>query len=199
VYSFKYPLFAEALYQALLPDPFYVAMENSVKGNSIAKGEAMLRYMDYSMVEAENFGELFIPSEHQYGTSVWSKPLSEELRNEKELKKKSFLLNHMGESSLNVYTEIIDFMSSEIVDLLPTDSWYLSIVGILPEFQGKGLGAKLINAVLDKTDALGVPTYLETFTSRNISFYKRLGYQEVNSFVEPITNSMYWVMARESS
>jgi GNAT superfamily N-acetyltransferase len=144
-------------------------MENSVKGNSIAKKEAMLRYMDYSMIEAENFGELFIPSEHQYGTSVWSKPLSEELRNEKELKKKSFLLNHMGESSLNVYTEIIDFMSSEIVDLLPTDSWYLSIVGILPEFQGKGLGAKLINAVLDKTDALGVPTYLETFTSRNIS------------------------------
>jgi hypothetical protein len=46
VYSLKYPQLAEALYHALLPDPFYVAMENSVRGNLIAKKEAMLRYMD---------------------------------------------------------------------------------------------------------------------------------------------------------
>ncbi len=198
MYSFKYPAFAETLYQALLSDPFYIAMENSVEGNSIAKKEAMLRYMNYSMVEAEIYGELFIPIEHQYGTSVWAKPLSEELETEKKRKKKSFLLYHMGESSLNVYTEITDFMSSKIVDWLPANSWYLSIVGILPEFQGQGLGADLINAVLVKTDSLGASTYLETFTPRNMSFYKRLGYQEVASFVEPVTKSEYWVMMRDA-
>jgi GNAT superfamily N-acetyltransferase len=197
MYSFRYPTFAEALYKALLSDSFYIAMENSVAGDSIAKREAMLRYMDYSMVEAEIFGELFIPTEHQFGTSVWAKPLSKELENDKKLKKQLFLTDHMGASSLKVYTEITDFMSSKIVDWLPADSWYLSIIGILPEFQGRGLGADLINAVLAKTDALGAPTYLETFTPRNMSFYKRLGYREVASFVEPVTQSEYWVMVRE--
>jgi GNAT superfamily N-acetyltransferase len=196
MYLFKYLNFAEALYQALSPDSFYIAMENSVAGNSIVKKEAMLRYMDYSMIEAEIFGELFIPTEHQYGTSVWAKPLSKELENEKKLKKKSFLADHMGASSLKVYTEITDFMSSKVVDWLPADSWYLSIIGILPEFQGRGLGADLINAVLTKTDALGAPTYLETFTPRNMSFYKRLGYQEVASFIEPNAKARYWVMSR---
>jgi hypothetical protein len=199
MYLFKYPVFAEALYQALLPDPFYVAMENSVKGNSIAKKEAMLRYMDYSMIEAEKFGELFIPAKHQYGTSIWSKPLSPKFENEKKLNKELFLRTNMGEASLNIYLKITDFMSGQIESVVPSDAWYLSIIGILPEFQGKGLGVDLIKPVLTKTDDLKVPTYLETFTLQNKTFYNRLGYQDVASFVEPTTQSEYWVMMRMPS
>jgi GNAT superfamily N-acetyltransferase len=187
------------LYQALLPDPFYVTMENSVKGNSIAKKEAMLRYMDYSMIEAEKFGELFIPIKHQYGTSIWSKQLSPKLENEKKFNKELFLRTHMGEASLNTYLKITDFMSGQIENIVPSNAWYLSIIGILPEFQGKGLGVDLIKPVLTKTDDLKVPTYLETFTPQNKTFYNRLGYQDVASFKEPVTNSMYWVMARGAS
>jgi ribosomal protein S18 acetylase RimI-like enzyme len=199
IYSFNYRHFAEALYQALLPDPFCIAMESSVEGSSMVKREAMLRYMDYSMKEAEKFGELFIPAKHQYGTSIWSKPLSPKLENEKKSNKELFLRTNMGEASLNTYLKITDFMSSQIESVVPSDAWYLSIIGILPEFQGKGLGADLIKPVLTKTDDLKVPTYLETFTPQNKAFYNRLGYQDVASFKEPVTNSMYWVMARGAS
>ena len=47
----------------------------------------------------------------------------------------------------------------------------LSIIGILPEFQGQGFGGGLVGPVLNRADQSGVPTYLETFTPRNITFY----------------------------
>ena len=75
--------------------------------------------------------------------------------------------------------------------------WYLSIIGILPEFQNRGLGAALIEPVLEKTDALGVPTYLETFSTRNQGFYRRLGYRAAARFFEPTIGADYTLMTRD--
>ena len=79
------------------------------------------------------------------------------------------------------------------------DIWYLSIVGVLPDYQGRGLGGELIRPVLAQTDAIGVATYLETFTPRNMSFYERLGYREAGSFEEPTIGDRYWLMLRPPS
>ncbi len=111
--------------------------------------------------------------------------------------KKTFLLNHMGENSLKIYTQIVEFMSGKAESHIGKEYWYLSIVGILPEFQGKGLGPELIKGVLKKTDTIEVPTYLETFTPRNMTFYQRLGYKKASSFYEPTTKADYWLMIRE--
>ncbi len=113
--------------------------------------------------------------------------------------KKAFLLNHMGENSLRIYTQIVEFMSGKAESYIGGEFWYLSIVGILPEFQGKGFGPGLIKNVLSKTDAIKAPTYLETFTPRNIPFYRRLGYNEASSFYEPTTKAEYCLMIREPS
>lgn len=45
-------------------------------------------------------------------------------------------------------------------------------------------------------DCLGVPTYLETFAPRNLTFYQCLGYEAIDSFVEPVSNARYWIMDR---
>lgn len=193
-YEFKYRQFAKALYHALQEDPFYYAMEQSIDEGSAAEG--MLRYLDYSIQEAERYGELFIPADHEYGLSVWSKPLGSDLSREKNQQKKDFLKNYMGSKSLATYTDIVEFMSEKSASLISERYWYLSIAGVLPQFQGKGLGVNLVESVLQKTDAAKVPTYLETFTPRNMTFYKRLGYQVVNHFVEPTTEAEYWIMDR---
>ena len=74
-FTFKYRNHAEALYRALTDDAFYIAMENAVLKEESSK-EAMLRYMDYSMREADLYGCLYIPPGRDYGTSVWSRPLT---------------------------------------------------------------------------------------------------------------------------
>ncbi|SEP11874.1 Acetyltransferase (GNAT) family protein [Mucilaginibacter sp. OK283] len=197
MYTLKYKEFSEALYQALEADPFYIALLRFIPGND-EKQDALIKYLDYSMYEAKEYGLLFIRGEHRYGAAIWSKPLNADVELAKHQYKKEFLKTNLGNDALDTYLQITNFMSSNLKGLISDDAWYLSIVGIKPEFQGKGLGAQLINEVLKETDKLGLPTYLETFTPRNISFYNRLGYQAAASFLEPVTSATYWVLVREA-
>ena len=183
-YQFSYREYSEALYAALIEDSFYLTLMQNVAEPPQAK-EALLRYLDYSIREGEKFGESYFPSDHSYGVSVWAKPLDPDRQIQKESEKRQFLLRHMGPKCELAYGTITDFMSAQSASLVDRESWYLSIVGILPQYQNQGLGAKLVKDVLDKTDRLGVTTYLETFTPRNEGFYQRLGFHIANRFHEP--------------
>lgn len=187
---------AEALYLSLKQNPFYVEIEGCLKESPANNQERMLRYFDYSMRESRSFGELYIPQGQSYGASVWSKPMKSELAKQVSQEKKDFILQNLGEKCLKKYMDIVAFMLEKAQGMVPTESWYLSILGVAPEMQGNGLGGTLITPVLEKADALGVPTYLETFSSRNIKFYQRLGYMEIGSFLETLTSSEYWIMSR---
>jgi len=90
-------------------------------------------------------------------------------------------------------------MSEESRQVVSETFWYLSILGISPNLQGKGLGLDLVLPVLKKTDVLGVATYLETFTPKNFGFYKRLGFYEAKTVYEPVTGSDYTIMVREAN
>ena len=185
-----------ALYEALQGDAFYATMEQSIANPSFAR-EAMLRYMDYSIVEGTKYGEVFIPGDYHHGVSIWSRPIEAELEVKKDKEKKTFILNQMGRESLETSQKIVGSMSINTNTLIEKEAWYLSIVGILPGFQGKGLGIELVSKVLEKTDRIQVRTFLETFTPRNMSFYERLGFRVLDSFYEPNTQSDYWLMARD--
>jgi len=195
-YQLEYPELANALLLALKADGFYQAMHASVDGSAADKKNAMLAYMDYSILEAQEFGECYMPAQQHYGVSIWSYPLSEEIESVKSQKKMAFITTHMGESSYLAYRDMCAYMAEQSDFLINQDAWYLSIIGILPDFQGQGLGPGLIENVLEKTDKLGLDTYCETFTARNLTFYQRLGYQQAGKFHEPISQSDYWLLNR---
>ncbi|UOB18934.1 GNAT family N-acetyltransferase [Abyssalbus ytuae] len=196
-YLFKYRNLSEVLYDSLIPDPFYFTLEQTVSGNNGEKREAVLRYMDYSIIESEQFGKIFIPKNHEYGASLWSIPLNNKEEIIKKKKKKEFIINNLGENSWLYYKSVVEYMSLKSCNLVSSDSWYLSIVGLKPSHQNQGLGKTLINPVLEKTDSKGIMTYLETFNPRNMKFYEKLGYKTIKSFKEPTIKSDYWIMARQ--
>ena len=198
-YLFEYRALSEALYEALTEDAFYKAMENSVAGGSDQRRAAMLRYYDYSIREARQYGQLYRPKGKAFGASIWSKPVNGDLSKQIANQKKTFLKVHLSDTSLAKYMQITGGMAEQTQKVVPPGSWYLSIVGIAPAYQGQGLGGRLIRPILDKTDELGLHTYLETFTPCNMRFYQRLGFQEAGAFDEPGTKSPYWVMIREPS
>jgi GNAT superfamily N-acetyltransferase len=198
-YRFTYREIAEALQAALCDDPFFRTMERSVSRDTGKAKEAMIRYMDYSMVEAQKYGGLYLPEGKTYGASVWSKPLDEKLTRQKSAEKKAFILEHMREVRLKTYTDIVEFMSEQADGLLPENIWYLSILAIDPAFQGQGLGTGLVETIIDKADGMGIPTYLETYTPENKTFYKRLGYRVTASILEPVTGAEYSIMIREAA
>ena len=195
-YEYFHQPLAKILHRSLLEDAFYITMEASVPGGDLAAREAMWRYMDYSMKEGQEFGFLQLPEEGSYGASIWSKPLATPLAAEKERRKKAFLSENMGPSSLETYERIVRFMSAKSEEWVAPDSWYLSILAIAPDRQGQGLGRTLVSPVLEEADALGLATYLETFNPRNKTFYNRLGYEDAAIIEEPTTGAEYSLMIR---
>ena len=87
-------------------------------------------------------------------------------------------------------------MKARAETAVPKDAWYLSILGVAPSEQGKGLGARLLAPTLAEADRHGAACYLETFSSQSRSFYSRAGFKDAGRFLEPMTQSEYYVMLR---
>src|SRR4051812_35918259 len=96
MYKLNYPDLAETLYTALLDDPFYIALVKHVKGGTPSRKEALIKYMDYSMYEAAQYGLLYIPNKHPYGAAIWSKPLDTDIELIRSQQKKDFLKANLG-------------------------------------------------------------------------------------------------------
>lgn len=57
--------------------------------------------------------------------------------------------------------------------------WYLPLIGVAPNRQGRGLGGRLLASVLARCDADGLPAYLEASSSRCIPLYRRYGFEPI--------------------
>lgn len=200
----NYETIAEALVDALTDDPFYVAITVDLPPVSPDTQKAgtgrrakLVRYFEYSMEEGKRLGALVVPQTNAFGAAVWLFPNSPEVSRKSEREKKAFLEVLLGNRGFENYKSIIAFMSSKAEESVPEDSWYLSILGVSPKRQGRGLGGALIKPTLSKADERGIPCYLETFSTRNVRFYNKFGFAEVASHIEPITKSRYWIMLRE--
>lgn len=55
--------------------------------------------------------------------------------------------------------------------------WYLPLIGVDPALHGRGLGSILMRRALERCDADGVPAYLESTNPRNVSLYRRHGFE----------------------
>ncbi len=55
--------------------------------------------------------------------------------------------------------------------------WHLGPIGVLPEFQGSGIGSRLLERFCLEADACGSPAYLETDLDRNVRLYEKFGFK----------------------
>ena len=82
------------------------------------------------------------------------------------------------------------FMTMMKHDLDTTHS-HVGPFGVLPEFQGKGVGSLLMEDYFSRLD--GFPSFLETFTSSNAHFYVKRGYKLVVSD-DVLGMKGYWLL-----
>lgn len=74
--------------------------------------------------------------------------------------------------------------------------WYLNLVGVDPELQGRGLGSALVAAGLALCDRDGLGAYLETSNPRNLSLYRRHGFEVERTVDFGPGTPTYWLMWR---
>jgi GNAT superfamily N-acetyltransferase len=186
----------KALVDSLRFDPFYVAISENFGDDEVRRREALARYFDYSMSEGERRGRLVVWPDPAIGAAVWLLPAVASVCDAESEDKAVFLTEVMGARGAENYRRIIDFMRPRALAVIDESAWYLSIVGVAPSAQGRGIGARLLDATLAEADEVGVQCYLETFDGRNPRFYQRLGFSAVGSHVELVTGSAYTIMNR---
>jgi GNAT superfamily N-acetyltransferase len=192
----NFPETLKALVDSLRFDPFYVAISQGLGEDEAKRREALARYFDYSMSEGERRGRLVVWPDPSIGAAVWLLPAAPSVCEAESKAKAAFLTEVMSAEGAENYHQIIDFMRPRAAALIDASAWYLSIVGVAPSAQGRGIGARLLERTLAEADDAGVNCYLETFDSRNPHFYQRLGFSAVASHVEPVTASAYTIMNR---
>ena len=81
----------------------------------------------------------------------------------------------------------------------PTDPphWYLAALGTHPDWQGNGIGTALMQPILARSDAEGLPAYLESSKERNIAYYRRVGFEVTGEIHVPNGGPILWSMWRE--
>ncbi len=59
--------------------------------------------------------------------------------------------------------------------------WYLPLIGVDPSLHGQGHGEALMRFSLEQCDREHLPAYLESSNPRNISLYKRHGFEPIGT------------------
>ncbi len=82
-------------------------------------------------------------------------------------------------------------------ELSPNKHWYLAVLAVDPQHQGKGYASRLLNEMLSYIDEEGLPCYVETDGEKNVSMYQHFGFAVVDEFVVPGTKDKVVAMLRK--
>ena len=74
--------------------------------------------------------------------------------------------------------------------------FYLQGLGTDPPRQGEGLASAVLQPVLTRCDADGIPAYLESTKERNVGFYEGHGFAVVGCEQIPLGGPPLWLMWR---
>jgi len=114
--------------------------------------------------------------------SVWIPPDGTELTDEEEARVEPVLRDLIGPRAPEVIELVRRF---DVSHPEGPPHYYLSLLGVHPEHRGEGLGMALLAENLQRMDAEGVPSYLESSNPGNNGRYERLGYRRVGEFTTP--------------
>ncbi len=71
--------------------------------------------------------------------------------------------------------------------------WHLGPIGVLPGYQGKGIGTKLLRRFCQEVDTCLAPAYLETDALQLVPYYERFGFELVaESEIFGVKSSFMW-------
>ena len=80
-----------------------------------------------------------------------------------------------------------------------TPHYYLDSLGVVPQWQGRGIGSALLVPVLRRCDEERMPAYLNAGSPRSRELYRRHGFDVTEEFALPDGGPSLWRMWREPS
>jgi ribosomal protein S18 acetylase RimI-like enzyme len=186
---------ADALTQAFHEDPMYVRIIPDA-----AERPRPLRGMWHALMKYHLlFGEVYT-TPNVNGVAAWLSPGRTEYTMWRMARTGMALPRAMMRFPSDARQRAMEMMSAMEKThkrLMPHPHWYLSVLGVAPQCQGQGLGGALLEPVLAKADATGMPCYLEAAVDTNVTFYQKRGFEVVHEDMAKGLDLKTWMMVRE--
>ena len=103
----------------------------------------------------------------------------------------------MGKAAFERLGRVLDYLSDVHQKGLPTEHWYLSIIGVHPVQRGRGYGGSLLAPIMQRADAAGIPICLDTAQPKVRPLYERLGFRVAVETVDPTSGVQFWTYQRD--
>jgi GNAT superfamily N-acetyltransferase len=177
-----YPLFVH-----LIPD------ESERKNKLSYILEAFVRY-------GILYGEVYASSPNLEGVAVWWSPQLTILIPWRMIRSGMLsILFKLGKNPVARLLLVTYHMSRIHRRHAPPRYWLLHIIGVAPDFQGKGYAATLLRPMLARIDGEQLPCYLDTEDEKNVPLYQHYGFKICEEAIIPRTEVRLWAMLRENS
>ena len=83
-------------------------------------------------------------------------------------------------------------------EVISSPHWYFFILGVDPDYQGKGFASRLIKPMLARIDKEQSSCYLDTNNEKNVDLYRYFGFKVIKKYQFPDSNVVNWSMLREN-
>ena len=153
-------------------------------------------YFQHVIKYGLRYGEVY-SSLNLEGISVWLPPKSSSHTKWKAIKTGALVLPiKVKWKYLNLQNKIYKFTDNLHKKFAPNPHWYLSLIGVAPDHQGKGVGQQLLSTTINKIDLEYKPIYLETNKEKNVEIFERFGFRILQKVMVPGTEIFHWSLLR---
>jgi ribosomal protein S18 acetylase RimI-like enzyme len=146
------------------------------------------------------YGEVYMSSGKLEGVAAWLPPGKAPFGGWQIIRSVPlsilFRFARQGAGRMWAYGRFVDNLHR---GLIPYPHWYLQIIGVDPRYQGQGFSSRLLRPVLERIDRERMPCFLETNVGKNVSIYRRFGFEVVSEDKMPGTEVTTFAMLRKAA
>jgi ribosomal protein S18 acetylase RimI-like enzyme len=181
------PKAAEVIADAFKEDPFWAWLFPGAERSLVVR--SWIRQLRVSYLPK---GHCYV-NEEVTGAALWSPPGKWQLSRSQQLRLAPSYLRLLGPRRMRTAARAFSVIEGGHPD---EPHWYLSVLGVTPSRQRSGIGRSLIEPMLERADADGVPSSLETFRADNVPYYERFGFEVTKEDDVPGGGPHMWAMVR---
>ena len=167
---------SEILVRAFIEDPMFRYLGIKT-GQELRVDVNLLKWFcDLSLHNVMKYNCIYV-SKNLEGVAAWIPPGKPEMNIWQSLSMLFGLFRKCGWHRFRRCLSLFSALERHHQAEMNKPHWLLSLIGVAPAYQGKGIGSLLLQPVLEQADREGFPCYLSTFTEQAVYFYRKHGFE----------------------